>query len=165
MAMLRQVAKYQPAECQVSQDTTSYLQALHVDYEEDGTPTLYDVAATSIIELRGDESMLEMNHKFMNLLLWNAVEEVSDDTLLGLLYKEFVGLCSNKKFKFKRMFLHYLESLFEDPVQLLRIQNDIINSFNLNPHDDYDMDSIKLKLNEDFAELKILLPITVFHVP
>jgi hypothetical protein len=163
MTMLRRVAKYQPAEYQVSQETTSYLRSLHVDYEEDGTPTLYDVPSSSIIELRGQESMLEISHKFMNHLLTNAVGEVVDHSLLAYLYKEFERFSKMKTFKLKDRFLNYLESIFEDPQQLLRIQHDIIDS--VGPSNDYDMESIKLEMQGDFEELKLLLPIEALMVP
>jgi hypothetical protein len=160
MAMLREVAKYQPSGCQVSQDITSYLHGLHVDYEADGTPTLYDVPSTSIIEFRGNDGTMVLNHKFLNLLLMNAMDEISEHTLLGHLHKEFLLLSKIKSFKLKKMFLSYLESLFEDPEQLQRIRQEIIDT----PTLDSNFPSVQIKMLQDFEELQHMLPIETYNV-
>ena len=114
MDMLRRIAKFQPQGMEVSQDTTSYLDALQVDFSEGGMPTLYDVPSCSITELRDDGEDCTFNREEMNNLLLVTACDADENTLVMILfddYSEFI--LANHKSPLNGQFLTYMEQQFQ----------------------------------------------------
>ena len=162
MEMVRNIAKFLPHESDVSQDTSGYLHALHVDYEDDGTPTLYDIPSCNLMELRGDFTDYKLSNAKFNQLLTRAVEDVDKHSMLALLRKDYDSFCKQHPRRFLRNFVGFLNDLFSDEEKLERIQA-IIDSVGPDTDDDedeanYDYEALKLILQEDFVELKTMFP-------
>jgi len=162
--MLRKIAIYQPAEHQVCQNITAYLHALHVDYEEDGTPTLYDVPSCNMMEFRGDATKKTLSKNELNYLFVKAMEDVDSHSLLALLYKEYLLFCRKHPRMYLRNITGYLNSVFSDVVKLRRVQT-IIDTHGPNrrphardPEDLFDYESHRPTLNKDFEYLQTILP-------
>jgi hypothetical protein len=88
--MLRSVGQYQPSEFKVIKDMTGYLHAMHVDYDNDGVPTLYDIPSCSIIELRRPLVAICLEIDCLNLLQMYAIKDVDDNCLLKWMHDAFL---------------------------------------------------------------------------
>jgi len=62
-------------------DISHYLSNLHVDYDENDIPTVYDIPCHSIIELRGDSIHISISRVAMNSVIDRAMTDVDVNTL------------------------------------------------------------------------------------
>ena len=110
MEKLRGIAQFQPRGVEVSQDITGHFDAIHVDYEEDGTPTLYDVVAESLTEMRGEAEFTRLSPRDFHFLLTSAMRDVDPASVLGILHEDYLEV--RKEVNPWRNFDHYLKGIF-----------------------------------------------------
>jgi hypothetical protein len=142
MAMLRRIAAFQPHGIEVTQDTSGYLHALHVDYDDE-TPTLYDIPSCSMMELRGEVTDIELTHGQLNQIITTAVGEAHDFSLIGLLFDDYRKYCKSHPRLFINNFLGYMETHFVENNKFTVIQAIIDNhgpTYNGKTDDEFDFE-------------------------
>ena len=122
-------------------DIGKVLSNLHVDYDYNDVPTIYDVPCCSIIELRGERKTISIPRKWMNLMLDHVITGLDKNSALyhvGQLYLNHIG--RHNKFKFD--ILGYMAFMFKQPREvdklfrvLDNLHEDLHNGFNTDIED------------------------------
>ena len=130
------VGKFQLQDCMT--DISDVLSKLHVDYDDDNVPTIYDIPCSSIIELRGDSTSISISRQMMNLLLDRAITDVDDCTLLYYVCQFYTSnLARSNKYKFD--ILGYISFMFSKSAELKKL-TDIINTVDVEFKESFERD-------------------------
>ena len=134
-------------------DISDYLSKIHIDYDENDTPTIYDIPCSSIIEFRGDSSSISVSRQMMNLLLDRAMTDVGENTLLNCvcqLYRS--NLARSNRFKFD--VLGYISFMLSKSSELKKL-TDAINLVEVDYKESYENDLEELKRLSDTLDYDI----------
>ena len=102
-------------------DISHYLSNLHIDYDEEDVPTIYDIPCSSVMELRGDKITISVPRIVISSLIDRYITDVDENTLLhhvGLMYVSHVA----KSNKYLFDVLGYIEFMFSNNPELKKLK-------------------------------------------
>lgn len=138
---LASVAKYQPSDTNVLHDMSSFLKALHVDFDDED-PVLYDVPSCSLLELKGTTHKITLTYQELNALVTECTDNIQEETLLYFLFTRFTSYTHRHPRKFRNNFLAFISFALDDIDQFQYIINEITR---LNNNETYNQDLIYLQ--------------------
>lgn len=120
--LLSKIGTFQPKEHNIINDMSTYLNNIHVDYDDD-IPTIYDVPNCSIFELRGVGKRIDLSSTEMNSLLIEAMEYMEEGNLLHLIKQTYESFCRRFPKKYKNNIIGYLSYIFDDKNQSSELES------------------------------------------
>lgn len=117
MAMLYNVAKYQPSETSVFDDMSGYLDNVHIE-QCGGAPVIYDVPSCFFTELRGHPRELGLSFDFFNFLLMESVDFFEELSALYFLHKRYEEYRQEHSRMFSKQFLLFIEYVVTDDYEM-----------------------------------------------
>jgi hypothetical protein len=118
------VGNFQLQDCMT--DISDVLSNLHVDYDDNNVPIIYDIPCSSIIELRGNSTSISISRQKMNLLLDRAITDVDEYTLLHYVCQLYTThLARSNKYKYD--ILGYISFMFSKSTELKKL-TDVIKT-------------------------------------
>jgi hypothetical protein len=134
-------------------DISDYLSGIHVDYDDDDVPTIYDIPCCSIIELRGKKTSITVPRRIMNLLLDRAITDVDENSLLHYVCALYTSnVVRSNRFKFD--LLGYISFMFSKPSELKKL-TDVIKCVDLEFKESFESDLEELKRLSDLLHYDI----------
>ena len=134
-------------------DISHYLSCLHVDYDDNDVPTIYDIPCSSIIEFRGDTIDITLPRHLMNSLIDRAMTDVDENTLLHHVCRLYTSNIARSN-RYKYDVLGYIAFMFDKPSELRKL-TDVINGVDAVYEDAFRDDLKELKRLSDISEYDI----------
>jgi hypothetical protein len=134
-------------------DKSDYLSKIHVDYDENDIPTVYDIPCCSIIEFRGNRTRISVSKCIMNLLLDRAITDVDENTLLHYVCALYTSNIARSN-RFKHNILGYISFMFSKSSELKKL-TDVIKYVDLEYKESFKSDLEELKHLSDLLHYDI----------
>jgi hypothetical protein len=113
MESVEDLQKFLPTDTKSMKNIKSFLQKIHIDYDEDDRADVVDIDSSNIVHFYGDRKFEKFNSLLFAYILHNALEYPSmsapEDSLLKRLFDEWKSGTGSKK---PEAFLNFLKKSF-----------------------------------------------------